>query len=186
MNHWAIVRREEKLKAILSKINQVLVSANPQQAQRKLKSATRSSKKMTAAENGAVATADGAKKRKTEDAVEAVEHKGFGKLILFGEHFVVYKKPALVGAVKAATVAEVELSPEGVWSQGLIVEDDRPAVPGYKDKKAEEMFESTRLVLKHFDLDSNKRGVKVILKGDLAPVSGIGASAGKLKRSEFV
>ncbi|GBG33701.1 Mevalonate kinase [Hondaea fermentalgiana] len=114
------------------------------------------------------------KKRKAEDAAE---HKGYGKLILFGEHFVVYKKPALVGAVKAATVAEVELSDENTWSRGLIVEDARPAIPGYKDKKAGEMIESTRLVLKHFDLDSDKRGVKVILKGDLAPVSGIGASA---------
>lgn len=36
--------------------------------------------------------------------VEAV-HKGYGKLILFGEHFVVYKVPALVAAVSAENPA---------------------------------------------------------------------------------
>lgn len=113
----------------------------------------------------------------TDKKAKTMEHRGFGKLILFGEHFVVYKQPALVGAVLAATAAEVELSAEGTWSTGLIVEDLRPAVPGYKDQKAGEMLESTRLVLQHFGVDPAKRGVKVVLKGDLSPVSGIGASA---------
>jgi len=103
-------------------------------------------------------------------------HRGFGKLILYGEHFVVYRQPALVAAVTASTDATVELS-TAEWSTGLIVEDLRPAVPGYKDKKADEMLESTRLVLDHFGVDPKKRGVKVVLSGDLAPVSGIGASA---------
>mmetsp|Transcript_4049 Transcript_4049/g.7089 ORF Transcript_4049/g.7089 Transcript_4049/m.7089 type:complete len:322 (+) Transcript_4049:211-1176(+) len=110
-------------------------------------------------------------------SVHDSKHKGYGKLILFGEHFVVYKKPALVGAVTASTTATVELSCEDTWSTGLIVEDSRPAVPGYKDEKAHEMLESTRLVLQHFGIDCNKRGVKVCLGGDLAPASGIGASA---------
>ena len=58
--------------------------------------------------------------------------KGYGKLILFGEHFVVYKQPALVAAVSAATTCKVELSSGSAWSTGLIIEDDRPCVPGYK------------------------------------------------------
>ena len=49
---------------------------------------------------------------------------GFGKLILFGEHFVVYKAPALVGAVSACTTCSVELS-SAKWSHGLILEDNR-------------------------------------------------------------
>ncbi len=105
------------------------------------------------------------------------KHVGYGKLILFGEHFVVYKLPALVGAVKAFTSAQVELCPADEWSTGLTVVDKRPAIPGYKDKKAGEMLESTRLVFKHLGVDLNKRGAKVTLAGDLAPVSGIGASA---------
>jgi hypothetical protein len=53
-------------------------------------------------------------------------HVGYGKLIMFGEHFVVYRKPALVAALQAYTFCEVEFV-EG-WSCGLIVKDDREAV----------------------------------------------------------
>lgn len=102
--------------------------------------------------------------------------KGYGKLILFGEHFVVYKAPALVGAVAAVTTCELEVS-NAEWSHGLIVEDNRPAVPGYKVEKAEEMLEGTHLVLKHMGWDTTKRGLKITLGGDLCCVSGIGASA---------
>lgn len=101
---------------------------------------------------------------------------GFGKLILFGEHFVVYKAPALVGAISAKTICEVEAS-NAEWSHGLIVEDNRPAVPGYKEEKAEEMLQAVHLVLKHMGWDVTKRGLKVTLGGDLCCVSGIGASA---------
>ena len=101
---------------------------------------------------------------------------GYGKLILFGEHFVVYKVPALVGSVAARTTCQLEVS-EAEWSCGLIVEDNRPAVPGYKVEKAEEMLEGTHLVLKHMGWDINKKGLKITLGGDLTCVSGIGASA---------
>ena len=58
----------------------------------------------------------------------------FGKLILFGEHFVVYQVPALVAAVAAYTDCEVSFTD----SPGLTVTDERPAVPGYKKEKKEE------------------------------------------------
>lgn len=103
-------------------------------------------------------------------------HRGFGKLILFGEHFVVYKVPALVGAVAAYTDCVVQPS-EAEWSHGLIVEDNRPAIPGYKVDKAAEMLEGTQLVLKHLGWDTAKKGLKITLSGDLCAVSGIGASA---------
>jgi mevalonate kinase len=103
----------------------------------------------------------------------AVVHKGYGKLILFGEHFVVYKVPALVAAVAAFTDATAEL----VSTPGVQMIDNRPAIPGYKTKKKDEQDEATELVLKHLGFDSSKRGVKITMGGDLCCVSGIGASA---------
>jgi mevalonate kinase len=105
-----------------------------------------------------------------------MSHIGFGKLILFGEHFVVYKAPALVGAIAASTTCVVEPS-NAEWSHGLIIEDNRPAVPGYKVDKAEELLAATGMVLKHLGWDVTKRGIKVTLAGDLTCSSGIGASA---------
>lgn len=102
-----------------------------------------------------------------------VVHKGYGKLILFGEHFVVYKVPALVAAVAAYTDCKAELTS----TPGVEMIDNRPAVPGYKVKKKAEQDEATELVLKHLGLDTSKQGVRLTLGGDLCAVSGIGASA---------
>lgn len=102
---------------------------------------------------------------------ELMKTCAFGKLILFGEHFVVYRAPALVGAVAASTVCKME------FTNGNEVEivDNRPAVPNYKVKKAEEGKQAVNLVLKHFKLEG--KGVKLTFGGDLCCVSGIGASA---------
>ncbi|HYE73377.1 MAG TPA: mevalonate kinase, partial [Blastocatellia bacterium] len=106
------------------------------------------------------------------------QHIGFGKLIIFGEHFVVHnQRPALVGALEAYSTCDVHLEDANAWSTGLIVVDDRAAVPGYKDEKKDEMLESTKLVLKHFGIDHEKRAVRVHFGGPLCAVSGVGASA---------
>ena len=104
-------------------------------------------------------------------------HIGFGKLILFGEHFVVYQRPSLVGALEAYTSCSVQLGPEDGWSCGLVVVDNRPAVPGYKDEKKDEMIAATKLVLAHFGVNPDKRSVVVEFGGPLCAVSGVGASA---------
>ena len=101
-------------------------------------------------------------------------HRGFGKLILFGEHFVVYKVPALVAAVADYTECEVKLLSGG---KGISGEDNRPAVPGYKVEKKDEHDEAVKLVLKHLDCDFESQGVEVTFGGNLTCVSGIGASA---------
>jgi len=101
----------------------------------------------------------------------------YGKLILFGEHFVVYKVPALVGAVSDYTDCECEIiSGEG----GVTVVDNRPAVANYKDKKSAEGKEAISLVLKHLNVDTTTQHVKLTFGGNLCCVSGIGASAAQV------
>jgi len=99
--------------------------------------------------------------------------RAFGKLILFGEHFVVYNVPALVGAVAAYTDCEFEYT-DGA---GLEVIDNRPAVPGYKVEKKEEADEAINLLLTHLKQNPAEKGIKITFGGNLCAVSGIGASA---------
>ncbi|CAJ1938978.1 unnamed protein product [Cylindrotheca closterium] len=105
--------------------------------------------------------------------------QAYGKLILFGEHFVVYHVPALVGAVAASTTCALEVV-EGGSDEGVEIIDNRPAVPNYKVKKADEGKQAVDLVLKHFavqDKLDGKSSLKLTFGGDLCCVSGIGASA---------
>lgn len=110
--------------------------------------------------------------------------RAYGKLILFGEHFVVYKVPALVGAVSDYTDCEawVELADETAnRPAGLTIIDHRPAVPLYKEQKAAEGQEAVQLVLDHFHLDyKTNLSVKLVFGGTLTCASGIGASAAQV------
>lgn len=109
-------------------------------------------------------------------AAQLARTRAFGKLIFFGEHFVVYKVPAIVGAVAAYTDCDVELTA----APGLAVVDERPAVPGYKAEKAAEAEAAVGIVLKHLGVDPAKEGLRVCFGGTLTAVSGIGASAAQV------
>ena len=50
---------------------------------------------------------------------------GFGKAILFNEHFVVYGIPSIVSAIGKYTVAKIEPNDK----HKLIIEDNRDATP---------------------------------------------------------
>ena len=97
------------------------------------------------------------------------EGSGYGKVILFGEHFVVHGVPAIVAALKKSTIAKVE------DSDGFEVVDNRPATPGYKDKKKEQAEEEARLHLEGNPndkvavaiIDSIMTGVVEFLEEDL-------------------
>jgi len=116
----------------------------------------------------------------------------FGKLILLGEHFVVYHKPALVGAVACYTDCEATVTPvtssssstegkKAPLGPGLTVVDHRPAVPNYKVQKAEEGEAAIKLVLDHLKIDyKTQNHVHLIFGGDLTCASGIGASAAQV------
>lgn len=110
---------------------------------------------------------------------------GYGKVILFNEHFVVYGIPAIASALGNKTDAEVvptdDLTTSGadgsMAGEGWVLEDRRPANPGYKIEKFDHQKESIERVLKAADFDTTKNNIKITLGGDLKAVGGVGASA---------
>ncbi len=95
---------------------------------------------------------------------------GFGKVILFNEHFVVYGIPAIASAIDKKTIAEVRHLPR----KEIIIHDERDATPGYKEEKREHQKESLQFILKAMGIED---GLEIVLKGDLRAASGVGASA---------
>ncbi len=98
---------------------------------------------------------------------------GKGKSILFGEHFVVYGIPAIAAGIALETVAIVTRKDTPGWS----LDDNRPAMSGYKEKKADEQRVSIDNVLNYCDIDLSREGIHIELAGDLVCASGVGASA---------
>ena len=98
---------------------------------------------------------------------------GFGKAILFNEHFVVHGIPSIVSAIGNYTVAKVDPADK----PGFVLEDKRLATPKYKQDKLSQQKESFELMFKKMGLDLSKNGVKITLEGNLVAASGIGASA---------
>jgi mevalonate kinase len=96
---------------------------------------------------------------------------GFGKVILFGEHFVVYSLPAIASAIGDTTVAEITPAKKYAFI------DDRPATIGYKKKKKGEISRSMKLLISYMKIDVEKKPVEIRLSGSLFCTSGIGASA---------
>lgn len=99
--------------------------------------------------------------------------KGYGKTILFGEHFVVYGLPSIASALGAYTTADVKV----VKGNGWTVNDQRPATPGYKEKKNNEVMQSITNVINHLKVDIENQRLEISFAGDLIAASGVGASA---------
>lgn len=98
---------------------------------------------------------------------------GFGKAIVFNEHFVVYGIPAIVSAIGKYTIAKVEAADKTGWK----IIDNRKATPNYKEEKINQQKESINLILKKLNIDLSKKGIQITLEGNLYAASGIGASA---------
>jgi len=94
---------------------------------------------------------------------------GYGKVILFNEHFVVYGIPAIASAIDKKTIAEVKKC-----KSNDIIHDNREATPGYKEEKKEQQKESIERIKRAMDIDEC---IEIWLHGDLRAASGIGASA---------
>jgi mevalonate kinase len=97
------------------------------------------------------------------------EGYGYGKVILFNEHFVVYDVPAIASAIDKTTTARVKESPPG-----LVLHDERMATPGYKENKKDQQQDSLRYIFQAMDVSGD---LEIWLNGDLKAASGIGASA---------
>jgi mevalonate kinase len=101
---------------------------------------------------------------------------GFGKVILFGEHFVVHGIPSIVSAIGDFTNAEV--TPEhNSDNQEFRIVDDRPETPGYKKKKLDQQEASIKLMLEHANIEQEDKTLLIKFGGPLLAASGVGASA---------
>jgi mevalonate kinase len=99
--------------------------------------------------------------------------KGYGKTILFGEHFVVYGLPSIASALGTYTTANVQVAKGSGWT----VNDQRPATPGYKERKHHEAMQAITNILTHLKLDVENQKIDITFTGDLVAASGVGASA---------
>jgi mevalonate kinase len=96
---------------------------------------------------------------------------GYGKVILFGEHFVVHGLPGIVSAIDSTTDAQVQKGPNGIQ-----IKDDRKTAKGYSEEKRLQQIESIERMLKAMDIDP-KIAINIWIGGTLPGFSGLGASA---------
>jgi mevalonate kinase len=96
---------------------------------------------------------------------------GYGKVILFGEHFVVHGVPGIVSAIDSTTDAEVKKT-----GTGITVRDERKTAKGYSEEKRLQQLESIERMLKTMEIDL-KTPLNIWIGGTLPGFSGLGASA---------
>lgn len=97
---------------------------------------------------------------------------GFGKAILFNEHFVVYGIPGIVSAIDATACSEARKR-----GRGITLKDEREGAIGYTEKKRLQQEESINRMLKALDVNPREVSLEIWLGGSLPGFSGIGASA---------
>ncbi len=96
---------------------------------------------------------------------------GYGKVILFGEHFVVHGVPGIVSAIDSTTDAEVKKA-----TKGITVQDERKTAKGYSEEKRLQQLESIQNMLKAMGIDP-RIALDIWVGGTLPGFSGLGASA---------
>jgi len=95
---------------------------------------------------------------------------GYGKVILFGEHFVVHSIPGIVSAIDSSTDAEVKKSTK------LNICDERKTSKGYGEEKRLQQIESIERMLTAMQIEPNLP-LDIWIGGSLPGFSGLGASA---------
>jgi mevalonate kinase len=97
---------------------------------------------------------------------------GFGKVILFGEHFVVHGLPGIVSAIDSTTDAEVKKT-----GKGITIVDERKGAKGYVGEKKAQQLESIDRMLTAMGIEPKTASFSIWLGGNLPGFSGLGASA---------
>ena len=97
---------------------------------------------------------------------------GFGKVILFGEHFVVHGVPGIVSAIDSTADSEVRRT-----DKIIEVKDERKGSKGYAEEKKFQQLESINRMLKKMNLSLENMGLYLWLGGSLPGFRGLGASA---------
>ena len=97
---------------------------------------------------------------------------GFGKVILFGEHFVVHGVPGIVSAIDSTNDAEVKKI-----TKGITVRDERKGSKGYAEEKKAQQLESIDRILGAMGMAPKSVSFSIWLGGNLPGFSGLGASA---------
>jgi mevalonate kinase len=96
---------------------------------------------------------------------------GYGKVILFGEHFVVHGVPGIVSAIDSTTDAEVKKT-----GKAIAIRDERKTAKGYSEEKRLQQLESIDRMLKAMGIDP-QTPLSIWIGGTLPGFSGLGASA---------
>jgi mevalonate kinase len=96
---------------------------------------------------------------------------GYGKVILFGEHFVVHGVPGIVSAIDSTTDAEVKKT-----GNAIAIRDERKTAKGYSEEKRLQQLESIDRMLKAMGIDP-QTPLSIWIGGALPGFSGLGASA---------
>ncbi len=100
--------------------------------------------------------------------------EGFGKAILFNEHFVVYGIPGIASAIGLTTTAEAN---DQKNNDGIVIDDQRDAAEGYKEGYVDTLDEALTLMCKKMGIDRYNANLDIKLSGNLYAAGGIGASA---------
>jgi len=87
---------------------------------------------------------------------------GFGKVILFGEHFVVHGVPGIVSAIDSTNDAEVKKA-----TKGITVQDVRRVAKGYAEEKRLQQLESIDRILRAMGIEPRTMSFDILLGGSL-------------------
>lgn len=96
---------------------------------------------------------------------------GFGKVIVFGEHFVVHGVPGIVSAIDSTTDVTVKKT-----GNKIVIRDERKTAKGYSQEKKLQQLESIDRMLKKMGI-SKEIALEIWIGGTLPGFSGLGASA---------